>query len=65
VLALTRSGQTPLAHGMTAMGNHSVTAQAPPSSAAKTNAPARTNSAANARPAASAAVTQVGADFAD
>jgi hypothetical protein len=37
VLALTRGDQAALAHGMTAMGNHSVTAQAPPSSAAKTN----------------------------
>ena len=30
VLALTRGGQAPLAHGMTAMGNHSVTVQASP-----------------------------------
>ncbi|MDP8988704.1 MAG: hypothetical protein M3N41_01315 [Acidobacteriota bacterium] len=37
VLALTRGGQAPLAHGMTAMGDYSVSAQAPPSSAARTN----------------------------
>jgi hypothetical protein len=34
MFALTCGGQSPLAHGMTAMGNHSVTAQVPPSSAA-------------------------------
>ena len=30
VLALTRGGQAPLAHRMATVGNHSVTAQAPP-----------------------------------